>query len=1628
MAELRWRFGSFHRRNFTTLRPVFLLLASLCSAVLAQESAVPCYDENGRAQRCQPEFVNAAFELDAEATNTCGLYRSTRYCRQTGVTGATRACSYCDSASQRFGHPPNYLTDYHKEKKMTWWQSDTMYEGIQFPNSVNLTISLGKAFSITYIRLKFYSARPESFAIYKRTTHDGPWIPYQYYSGSCEATYKVSRSNFAPTNDETRALCTDDFSDISPLTGGNIAFGTLEGRPSAFSFDDSELLQEWVTATDILVMLTRLNTFGDEVFQVPDVLRSYYYAVSDFSIGGRCKCNGHASECINSTGIDNSVRLVCRCEHFTAGLDCNECLPFYNDQPWRPATSDNVNECQACECNGRSNRCYFDQDLYDRTGHGGHCQDCQGSTDGPNCERCRDNYYQSSQDAVCQPCNCDPVGSLHLQCDSRGQCTCKIGVGGEKCNQCLPNYFDFGVAGCTSCDCVIAGSVNSQPTCDSTTGLCECKTNVEGRQCDRCKSGYFNLQEDDPFGCMSCFCHGHSSECSSAPGYEFSYLQSRFNSGNEGWEARGRYGQEGTLVFSSIRQNIGIASDNTRPYYFVAPDKYLGDKRLGYGQEMTFTFRHVGAEPSLTVEDVILMGDGLTISAPIVAQGNPTPGILPQTYTFRLREEEELGWVQRPSSFDFQRLLTNLTAIMIRATYADGAQGIIDNFDFPTVRRAVGPGAERVDFVELCQCPVGYVGQFCESCDGKFRRDPPEGGPFAQCIPCECNGHADYCEATSGICICQDNTVGDQCEQCAPGFYGDARQGASDDCRPCPCPGGSECMQMPSTGEVMCTNCPMGYVGNRCEFCADGFFGDPLGRNGPPSACIPCQCSGNIDQNAVGNCDRDTGECLKCIYNTGGFNCENCLAGFYGDALALPKGQCRPCDCYNTGSFSIECDQTDGQCRCLPFVVGRQCDQCEEGYWDLESGRGCQPCNCDFTGSTNAQCDVGGGQCPCLEGVGGPLCDECLFDHHGFSSNGCQSCNCDRQGSAQLNCSSDGVCICKDGVIGEKCDNCRENHYNIALGCIPCPACYTLVQDRVNDHRDKLEQLEELINNVGNNPDIVNDAEFEKRLAELEEDLDNTMTDAEEAVAIDSQLANQLRDLQDSINALKEQLSQIMKNINTAEGDSADSSEELAQAFVIIDRAKKALAEAQAYLDLGGWKVLKELNDTARNMSEQALEMQQLAKQARELAAGQEQLSGEIEGTANEAKATSEEALRLIQETGADSSIEDQISKVETDYGDAQDLFEEAAQLAEDSKTKADAVHTESTAMLAKSKQPLASYDGEALNKSAGDIKEQAEMIKQKAAEVKATNQDLLAQVEQQAQEASKLLDDGTKAQQKLDLLMAKAHGAEADAQDAKAEGERTLEQAEQILEDLRGFNEKVEKSKMEAADAMLRIPEIERKIDQANETSVGAQGTIDAAKEDAIKARDQAALAEINATRASQGAENIKASADEINKVAQAQNDRADDLQGNATQTMMELGALETQADDDSQLIQQAEMKANEARRKADEATKAVQRALDGVQDLMDDLNALNPLDPNRLQDIEDDFGNVKRTFEKDLNIDQVMQGLRDAEQQQQGWINTYQLSLDDLKAQVENIQDISDSLPEFCPNFDRLENSGRR
>ena len=74
-------------------------------------------------------------------------------------------------------------------------------------------------------------------------------ILLQFYSADCRAVFQrdvkvpISRAN------EQEALCLDSHLDDDSPT--RIAFSTLADRPSAEDFENSPVLQDWVTATDI---------------------------------------------------------------------------------------------------------------------------------------------------------------------------------------------------------------------------------------------------------------------------------------------------------------------------------------------------------------------------------------------------------------------------------------------------------------------------------------------------------------------------------------------------------------------------------------------------------------------------------------------------------------------------------------------------------------------------------------------------------------------------------------------------------------------------------------------------------------------------------------------------------------------------------------------------------------------------------------------------------------------------------------------------------------------------------------------------------------------------------------------------------------------------------------------------------------------------------------------------------------------------------------------------------------------------------------------------------------------------------------------------------------------------------
>ena len=247
---------------------------------------------------------------------------------------------------------------------------------------------------------------------------------------------------------------------------------------------------------------------------------------------------------------------------------------------------------------------------------------------------------------------------------------------------------------------------------------------------------------------------------------------------------------------------------NSATVYFVAPQHFLGDQKFSYNKYLKFKLRVNSDSSRASRDDVVIEGNGMRISAPIFAQGNRLPNAQVQEFAFRLHEHPTFQWSPRMETVVFQKILANVTAIRIRATYAPNGVGVLDDVVLESARRSNDLN-NPAPWVEECTCPTGYVGQFCESCEPGYRRDPPHGGPLARCIPCNCNGHSTTCDVNTGRCICQHNTEGTNCERCASGFYGYALRGTVDDCKPCPCPNNGPCVEL-LDGDVICTACPTG--------------------------------------------------------------------------------------------------------------------------------------------------------------------------------------------------------------------------------------------------------------------------------------------------------------------------------------------------------------------------------------------------------------------------------------------------------------------------------------------------------------------------------------------------------------------------------------------------------------------------------------------------------------------------------------------------------------------------------------------------------------------------------------------------------------------------------------------------
>uniref|UniRef100_A0A8C6DLD4 Laminin subunit beta 4 n=1 Tax=Moschus moschiferus TaxID=68415 RepID=A0A8C6DLD4_MOSMO len=521
-------------------------------------SYVEAQDECSRGA-CHPPTSDLLVGRSGQlaASSTCGLDRAQKYCILSYLEEEQK-CFICDS---RFPYDPhtqpnshtieNVITGFEPEREKKWWQSENGLD------HVSIRLDLEALFQLSHLILTFKTFWPAAMLVERSTDYGHTWRVFKYFSKDCATSFPNITSGQAQGVGDL--VCDSKYSDIEPSTGGEIVLKVL--NPS-FEIENpySPYIQDIMTLTNLRINFTRLHTLGILLLEFQlgrrqnDSLHKYYYALYEMVVQGRCLCNGHASECGSTQKTRGDVfsppGMVhgrCICQHNADGPNCERCKDFFQDVPWRPATSLVDSACRACHCNGHSNRCHFDMTAYLASGgcSRGVCDD------GQHCDRCRPLFYRDplkaiSDPYVCIPCDCDPDGTIlgglcvsHSDPDL-GSVTnrrlCKENVEGAKCDRCKPNHYGLSAMDPLSCQCNLRLSpLGSLPllTCDVDTGQCSCQSFATGLHCEECTVGYWGLENhlhgyspcDCDIGGCDCRPHVAGRSCTEpAPGYFFAPL------------------------------------------------------------------------------------------------------------------------------------------------------------------------------------------------------------------------------------------------------------------------------------------------------------------------------------------------------------------------------------------------------------------------------------------------------------------------------------------------------------------------------------------------------------------------------------------------------------------------------------------------------------------------------------------------------------------------------------------------------------------------------------------------------------------------------------------------------------------------------------------------------------------------------------------------------------------------------------------------------------------------------------------------------------------------------------------------------------------------------------------------
>jgi laminin alpha 3/5 len=127
---------------------------------------------------------------------------------------------------------------------------------------MKLTQNSKKEFHVAYVFIKMAnSPRPGVWELQKSSDNGLTWQTWQYFAetqSDCLTFFNTTATEIIERDDQV--ICTNKYSQVNPMEGGEILVSLVNNRPNAKNFTHSDVLQNWTRATNVRLKLLRTKT------------------------------------------------------------------------------------------------------------------------------------------------------------------------------------------------------------------------------------------------------------------------------------------------------------------------------------------------------------------------------------------------------------------------------------------------------------------------------------------------------------------------------------------------------------------------------------------------------------------------------------------------------------------------------------------------------------------------------------------------------------------------------------------------------------------------------------------------------------------------------------------------------------------------------------------------------------------------------------------------------------------------------------------------------------------------------------------------------------------------------------------------------------------------------------------------------------------------------------------------------------------------------------------------------------------------------------------------------------------------------------------------------------------------